>query len=84
MDFYNDWKLVTVLVGHNDVCSHACNRLDLISPVKDATPAAYVDNVRRALDILHRDLPKTFVNLMAAAGKVVAVIAAGTAAVVTE
>ncbi len=70
VDFYNDWKFVTVLVGHNDVCSHACQRTALFDKLKDATPHAYVFNVRKALDILHERMPRTFVNLMASAGAV--------------
>ncbi len=38
VDFDRDWKLVTVLVGHNDICSHACDRFDPFSPIKDVTP----------------------------------------------
>ncbi len=59
---------MTVLVGHNDICSHACSRLDLFEKVKDASPYTYVANVKAALDILHANLPRTYVNLMAAAG----------------
>ena len=68
VNVYKDWKLVTLLVGHNDICSHACDRFDLFDPIKDATPGAYVSNVAAALDVLHENLPRTYVNLMAPAG----------------
>ena len=38
VDFDRDWKLVTILIGHNDVCGHTCDRLDWIFPLKDASP----------------------------------------------
>ncbi len=62
--------MVTVLVGHNDICGHACERVHFFNdPVKNASPSAYIFNVRTALDILHKQLPRTFVNLMAVAGE---------------
>jgi len=65
VDYYKDWKLVTLLVGHNDICSHSCKRTDFFSPVKNASPWAYINNIKLALDHLHKHLPRTFVNLMA-------------------
>ena len=64
-----DWKMVTVLVGHNDLCSHTCSRIGLLDDVYDATPSYYLKNIRKALDILYRNLPRTFVNLLPVAGK---------------
>ena len=59
-----------MLVGHNDICGHACERVHFFNdPVKNASPSAYIFNVRTALDILHKQLPRTFVNLMAVAGE---------------
>lgn len=69
MDFYGDWKLVTILVGHNDICSHACERFDPFSPIKDATPSAYVKNMAAVLDVLHKELPRAFVSVLAIAGQ---------------
>lgn len=61
VDFHNDWKLVTILVGHNDVCSAICERPVLESDTETA-------HVAEALDILYHDLPRTLVNLMPIAG----------------
>ncbi len=69
VDLERDWKLVTVLVGHNDICSHSCQRTDLFESIKDATPKAYARNVAKALDLLHQALPRTMVNVLAIAGR---------------
>lgn len=61
VDFYNDWKMITILVGHNDVCSAICERPTLES-------ATETGHLAEALDILYHDLPRTLVNLMPIAG----------------
>ena len=68
VNFRKHWKMITILIGHNDICSHACDRFDLIFPVKDGSPKAYLKNIVTTLDILHRELPRTFVSLMPMAG----------------
>ena len=55
------WKLVTVLIGHNDVCTHPCNTS---YTAFDANPIPYMKRVRKALDILRDNLPNTFVNFL--------------------
>jgi len=57
VDFKHDWKMVTVLVGHNDLCSVVCEKKEFESKTETA-------NVAEALDILYYDLPRTFINLM--------------------
>lgn len=56
VDIENDWKLVTILSGNNDLCDYC----------KDSryTAEAYKSNVIAALDILHAELPRTLVNLV--------------------
>jgi phospholipase B1 len=86
VDLHSDWKMVTVIIGHNDLCRLPCNYKD---PAGTATtflqdwitgsrgmdttgrfrpgnggPPLYVQNIRRALDVLHANLPRTFVNLV--------------------
>ncbi|XP_075719885.1 phospholipase B1, membrane-associated [Rhinoderma darwinii] len=55
--FENDWKVITVFVGANDLCA-SCADSNVFSA------ATYTNNIRRALDILHQKIPKAFVNLV--------------------
>ena len=57
IDFYQDWKMVTIIAGHNDLCSIVCNRPDFQAQTETR-------HVAEALDILYHHLPRTFVNLM--------------------
>ena len=61
VDFKHDWKMVTILVGHNDLCSIVCQESNL-----DAKSEML--HVAQALDLLYRELPRTFINLMPIAG----------------
>jgi len=64
IDFYADWKMVTIIIGHNDACTHVCNSTLGVDLFEDASPASYARNIQAALDILQRNLPRTFVNLV--------------------
>lgn len=64
IDFYADWKMVTIIIGHNDACTHVCNSTLGVDMFEDASPASYARNIQAALDILQRNLPRTFVNLV--------------------
>ncbi|XP_076464761.1 uncharacterized protein LOC143296616 [Babylonia areolata] len=57
VDFENDWKVVTVLSGNNDLCDF-CNKQD------DINLEEFHEHVTAALDILHAQLPRTLVNLV--------------------
>ena len=57
VDFENDWKLVNLFIGGNDLC-------DFCTDKELHTPEAYIGYLRDALDLLYRELPKTFVNLI--------------------
>ena len=62
IDFNTDWKMITVLIGHNDICLDVCK--------KNHTEAdTAIGNVQQMLDILHHALTRTFVNLMPIGGK---------------
>eukprot|EP00095_Tigriopus_kingsejongensis_P006631 maker-scaffold1179_size56971-snap-gene-0.14 protein:Tk06631 transcript:maker-scaffold1179_size56971-snap-gene-0.14-mRNA-1 annotation:"phospholipase B " len=63
VNFHEDWKMVTLFVGHNDICSHSCSGFKYYED-KPASSHNYGDNVRAALDVLHEHLPRTFVNLI--------------------
>ncbi len=57
IDFHNDWKLVTLFIGGNDLCA-SCKKPDYYSP------ANYVKFIAEGLDFLQANLPRTFVNLV--------------------
>ena len=57
IDFQNDWKLVTIFIGGNDLCRYGGNK-ELHSPQR------YIDEIKQSLDILYKELPRTFVNLV--------------------
>ncbi|XP_028634820.1 phospholipase B1, membrane-associated [Grammomys surdaster] len=57
INFQEDWKIITVFIGGNDLCS-ACNDIARFSPEN------FRDNIKRALDILHAEVPRTFVNMV--------------------
>ncbi|XP_060927910.1 phospholipase B1, membrane-associated [Limanda limanda] len=57
INFESDWKVITLLVGANDICDHCYNSL-LYSAEN------YVQNVRESLDYLHKQVPRALVNLM--------------------
>ncbi|KAM9241337.1 phospholipase B1, membrane-associated [Leptosomus discolor] len=57
INLQTDWKLVTLFIGGNDLCKF-CN-----DPVH-YSPENYTYNLQIALDILHREVPRTFVNLV--------------------
>ena len=56
VDFENDWKVVTLWIGGNDLCDYCKN--------DRYTPEKYIGNIQEALDILHQEVPKVFVNLV--------------------
>ncbi|KAF6105529.1 phospholipase B1 [Phyllostomus discolor] len=57
INFQQDWKIITMFIGGNDLCDF-CNDLAQYSPQN------FTDNIRRALDILHAEVPRAFVNLV--------------------
>ncbi|XP_059972914.1 phospholipase B1, membrane-associated [Mesoplodon densirostris] len=57
INFQEDWKLITLFIGGNDLCN-VCN-----DPVR-YSPQNFTDNIGKALDILHAEVPRAFVNLV--------------------
>ncbi|XP_021563672.1 phospholipase B1, membrane-associated, partial [Carlito syrichta] len=55
--FQEDWKLITLFIGGNDLCDF-CN-----DPAR-YSPQNFTANIGRALDILHAEVPRVFVNLV--------------------
>jgi hypothetical protein len=60
IDFENDWKLVSILIGANDLCQYCSN----FQNRWNSRPQAYINDVKAALDILYDSLPRTMVNLV--------------------
>ncbi|XP_050442680.1 phospholipase B1, membrane-associated-like [Adelges cooleyi] len=58
VDFKNDWKLITMFFGANDLCSGQCYDKD------GTTPLQHSKKLQKALDYLQANLPRTMVNLV--------------------
>lgn len=58
IDFENDWKLITVLIGYNDVCVFSCDNssMELLDE--------WIANFDESLILMRDNLPHTFVNLI--------------------
>ncbi|KAM3856764.1 phospholipase B1, membrane-associated [Vipera latastei] len=56
INFQEDWKLITLFIGGNDLCDY-CN-----DPIR-SSPEYYIKSIQSALDALHKEVPHTFVNL---------------------
>uniref|UniRef100_G1KUV6 Phospholipase B1, membrane-associated n=1 Tax=Anolis carolinensis TaxID=28377 RepID=G1KUV6_ANOCA len=57
INFQEDWKVITIFIGGNDLCDH-CKDLVRYSPEN------FTSNTQTALDILHKEVPRAFVNLV--------------------
>lgn len=57
VDFENDWKVVTLFVGGNDLCDY-CEDKEAKSPQR------FITMITEALDFLYAELPRTFVNMV--------------------
>lgn len=57
VDYENDWKVVTLFIGGNDLC-------DICIDTVSHRPEQYLKDIQEGLDILHAEMPRTFVNLV--------------------
>ncbi|XP_059501170.1 phospholipase B1, membrane-associated isoform X2 [Stegostoma tigrinum] len=57
IDFQNDWKIINMFIGGNDICNY-CTDSAYYSAVN------FARRIEEALDILHKEVPRTFVNLI--------------------
>lgn len=57
IDFQNDWKVITMFIGGNDICDF-CTDTTFFSPSNIAI------RIQQALDILHKEVPRAVVNLV--------------------
>ncbi|KAK9721464.1 GDSL-like Lipase/Acylhydrolase [Popillia japonica] len=58
INFGDDWKMVTIFFGANDLCSAQCYDKE------KASPLSHANKLKAALDYLQEYLPRTFVNLI--------------------
>ncbi|RUS85406.1 hypothetical protein EGW08_006849, partial [Elysia chlorotica] len=56
IDFHNDWKVITIFIGGNDVC-RACLQRRL-------TAENFAANLKDSLDMLQDTVPRAFVNVV--------------------
>ncbi|XP_028927469.2 phospholipase B1, membrane-associated [Ornithorhynchus anatinus] len=56
-NFQEDWKIITIFIGGNDLC-------DFCSDPVHYSPGNFTRNIEKALDILHAEVPRAFVNLV--------------------
>ncbi|XP_066550796.1 phospholipase B1, membrane-associated isoform X2 [Amia ocellicauda] len=57
MNFKEDWKLLTILIGNNDICDF-CKNKTLFST------ESFIHNLTVALDMLYHEVPRMIVNLV--------------------
>ncbi|XP_070285022.1 phospholipase B1, membrane-associated [Myotis yumanensis] len=57
INFQEDWKVITLFIGGNDLC-------DFCNDPAHYSPQNFTDNIGKALDILHAEVPRAFVNLV--------------------
>ncbi|XP_033633251.1 phospholipase B1, membrane-associated-like [Asterias rubens] len=57
IDVANDWKVITLFIGGNDVCEFCKDR-------PNYTKEKYIERITKALDHLHDKLPRTLVNVV--------------------
>jgi len=58
IDFQNDWKMINLLIGSNDMCDSCVDPLGLL------TPFSYKLNVRIVVERIRQEIPRVVVNLM--------------------
>ncbi|XP_060771706.1 phospholipase B1, membrane-associated-like [Neoarius graeffei] len=57
VDFKMDWKLITVLIGVNDLCQYCVDQNNL-------SPQNYSHHLMKALDLLYKEVPRVLVNVL--------------------
>jgi len=57
VDFENDWKLLTIFIGANNICGDCQNR-------ENSKPAWFESHLRAVLTQIEAQIPRVFVNLV--------------------
>ena len=61
IDIQNDWKLVNIFIGVNDICHYCTDSLNNNNGPHSA--ANYETHLRKTIDILKQNLPRTIVSI---------------------
>lgn len=57
VDFNHDWKLLTIFIGANNLCS-ACKNS------QHSDPDFFESQLRQVLQLVEKNIPRVFVNLV--------------------
>nr|XP_009674589.1 PREDICTED: phospholipase B1, membrane-associated-like [Struthio camelus australis] len=57
INFKEDWKLITVFVGGNDLCQYCLDK-------ETYSVQKYIKHLQDTLDIFYKELPRVFVNMV--------------------
>uniref|UniRef100_A0A914X6H5 Phospholipase B1, membrane-associated n=2 Tax=Plectus sambesii TaxID=2011161 RepID=A0A914X6H5_9BILA len=57
IDMVNDWKLITIFIGGNDMCRYCHDS-------KDEQPEVFISNIIAAIQVLQENIPRLIVNVM--------------------
>uniref|UniRef100_A0A914WME2 Phospholipase B1, membrane-associated n=1 Tax=Plectus sambesii TaxID=2011161 RepID=A0A914WME2_9BILA len=57
IDIINDWKLLTIFIGGNDVCDYCHNKQSL-------DQYHFIENIKEALTVLQENIPRLIVSLV--------------------
>uniref|UniRef100_A0A670HPJ3 Phospholipase B1, membrane-associated n=1 Tax=Podarcis muralis TaxID=64176 RepID=A0A670HPJ3_PODMU len=57
INYQEDWKLVTIFIGGNDLCNYCLDK-------ETYSVDRYVEHLQDTLDILYKELPRAFVNMV--------------------
>lgn len=59
IDFKNDWKMINIQIGSNDMCG-ACNTTFM----NEVTPVKFGNYVKAAVEKIQKNIPRVLVNLI--------------------
>ncbi|OXB72952.1 UNVERIFIED_CONTAM: hypothetical protein H355_001919 [Colinus virginianus] len=57
INFKEDWKLITIFIGGNDLCQYCLDK-------EAYSVQNYVKHLQDALDIFYKELPRVFINMV--------------------
>ncbi|XP_071455798.1 phospholipase B1, membrane-associated-like [Hetaerina americana] len=58
VDLINDWKLINIFTGHNDICTYEC-----FEPERHSAEAHKLQ-LKEVVDLIYDQIPRVFVNLI--------------------
>uniref|UniRef100_A0A182YTC0 Phospholipase B1, membrane-associated n=1 Tax=Anopheles stephensi TaxID=30069 RepID=A0A182YTC0_ANOST len=64
VDMKHHWKLITILIGHNDFCSRVC-----YLPTPEKALYQHEQNLLQTLRLLRKYLPRAMINIVATISK---------------